>query len=284
LYPKTFDYERATSVEHAIELLVEHGEDARLLAGGASLIPLMKLRLANPSHVIDIGRLPSLTGVRRENGAFVVGALMRHVDLERHPELVAALAIVDDAASHIGDTQVRHMGTIGGGIAECDPAGDWPPVLLALDGAVRARGPRGERTIPAAELFVDAYTTALAPDEVLTEIVLPVHSGAAHVKLERRAGDFAIANCSVALSMDVERCASVRIALGGVGACPLRVPAAEALLSGQVPTEELLDQAAQAVTNATESFDDARGSAEYRRHVGGVVFRRAFDRARQRAN
>ena len=284
MYPKAFEYLRARSVEQAIELLVEHGEDARLLAGGASLIPLMKLRLANPAYVIDIARVPGLSGVRIENGAFVVGALTRHVAMERHAELTAALPVVHDAAAHIGDTQVRHMGTIGGGIAECDPAGDWPPVLLALDGTVRTRGPRGERTIRASELFVDAYTTALAPDEILTEVMLPIQPAAAHVKLERRAGDFAIANCSVALTLDGERCSSVRIGLGGVGACPVRVPAAEALLEGEQPGEERLAAAQQVVVDATESFDDARGSADYRRHVGGVVFRRAFDLARQRAS
>src|SRR5215210_606725 len=169
MYPSSFEYNRAESVDHAIELLGQYGEDARLLAGGASLIPLMKLRLANPTHLIDIGRLSDLVGVRRENGSFVVGALTRHVDLERHAELRAALPIAHDAASHIGDTQVRNMGTIGGSLAECDPAGDWAPVLLALDGAVRVRGSQGARTIPAAELFVDAYTTALRPDDVLTE-------------------------------------------------------------------------------------------------------------------
>ena len=286
MYPKAFDYLRATSVEHAIVLLVEHGEEARLLAGGASLIPLMKLRLANPSHVIDVARLPGLAEVRREDGTFVVGALTRHAELERNAELGVALPIVHDAAAHIGDAQVRNMGTIGGSIAECDPAGDWPPVLLALDGAVRARGPRGERTIPASELFLDAYTTALEHDELLTEVLLPVPQarfGSAHLKLERRAGDFAIANCSVSVSMEGGRCATIRIGLGGVGACPLRVPTAEALLTGQLPNDELLDRAAHAVTEATDSFDDARGSAGYRRHVGGVLFRRAFELARQRA-
>ena len=288
MYPASFEYARAESVEHAIGLLRECGEEARLLAGGASLIPLMKLRLVRPTHVVDISRLRELRGVRRENGSFVVGALTRHVELERRAELRAALPIVHDAASQIGDPQVRNMGTLGGSLAECDPAGDWAPVLLALGGEVRVRGSSGERTISAGELFVDAYTTALAPDEILTEVHLPLPSGrfgAAHLKIERRAGDFAIANCSVALSLDeAGACRSIRIGLGGVGLCPLRVTAAEALLEGQSFTEALLTEASEAIVSSTESYDDARGSEAYRRHLGGVMFRRALDAARRRAS
>jgi xanthine dehydrogenase iron-sulfur cluster and FAD-binding subunit A len=271
-------------VAHAVDLLRDYGDDARLLAGGASLIPLMKLRLANPGVVIDLAGVPGLRGLRRDDGHVTVGALTRHVELERSPALPP---IVHDAAAHIGDTQVRNMGTIGGGIAECDPAGDWPPVLLALDGSVTVVGPTGAREIAAGELFLEAYTTALAPDEVLTEVRLPVDArlGTAHVKLERRAGDFAIANCSVAVRLDeAGACAEVRVALGGVGLVAQRVPAAETVLVGQQPTEALLEEAAAAVRGATESFDDVRASAAYRQHVGGVLFRRAFDLARSRAS
>ena len=288
MYPRSFEYARAESVEHAIELLREHGEDARVLAGGASLIPLMKLRLANPTHLIDIGRLRQLAGVQQDDGSggFVVGALTRHVDLERHVELGRRLPIVRDAAASIGDAQVRNMGTIGGGLAEADPAGDWPPVLLALDGAVRVQGPSGERIIQASELFVDAYTTSLAHEELITEVLLPARvAGSAHLKLERRAGDFAVANCAVALTTDAagERCESVRIGLGGVSLSAMRVPAAEAILMGEPPSEPRLAEAAVAVANADESYDDVRASAEYRRHLGGVLFRRAFDLAWRRA-
>jgi carbon-monoxide dehydrogenase medium subunit len=287
MYPASFEYARAESVEHAIALLREYGEEARLLAGGASLIPLMKLRLASPSHLVDIGRLDELRGVRRENGAFVIGALTRHVELERHAELRAALPIVHDAARDIGDPQVRNVGTIGGSLAECDPAGDWAPVLLALGGAVRVQGSGGERTIAATELFVDAYTTALGPDELIAAVRLPLPEGrfgAAHLKIERRAGDYAIANCSVALRLDEGgRCQSIGIGLGGVGLHPLRVTAAEALLSGQALSEPLLEEATRAVVDCTESYGDARGSEAYRRHLGGVMFRRALDVARRRA-
>src|SRR5919206_4335702 len=205
MYPKSFAYVRAESVAHAVDLLREYGDDARLLAGGASLIPLMKLRLANPSVLIDLARVPGLRGVRRVDGHLSIGALTRHVDLERSPDVPPSM---HDAAAHIGDAQVRNMGTLGGGIAECDPAGDWPPVLLALDGAVRVVGPAGSREIAARDLFLEAYTTALGPDEVLTEVVVPVDPrlGSAHLKLERRAGDFAIANCSVAVRLESGRC------------------------------------------------------------------------------
>src|SRR5688500_5663363 len=154
MYPKSFEYARAESVEQAVALLREHGDEARLLAGGASLIPLMKLRLASPTHLIDIGRLEQLRGVRRENGSFRIGSLTRHGELERHAELRSELPSVHDAASQIGDTQVRNVGTIGGSLAECDPAGDWAPVLLALGGEVLVRGTQGDRTIPAGDLFL----------------------------------------------------------------------------------------------------------------------------------
>jgi carbon-monoxide dehydrogenase medium subunit len=288
MYPSSFEYARAESVEHAIELLGRHGEDARLLAGGASLIPLMKLRFANPEYIVDIGRLGELSGVRREDGTFVVGSLTKHAELERDAELRAALPIVHDAASHIGDMQVRNMGTIGGSLAECDPAGDWAPVMLALDGSVRVKGPDGQRTILARDLFVDAYTTSLGHDEVLTEVLLPAPSGrfgGAHLKIERRAGDFAIANCSVTLTLDEsDKCRAIGIGLGGVGLTPLKVVAAEKILRGEELVEARLAEAAEAVANCTESFSDARGSEDYRRHLGGVMFRRALEAARRRAS
>jgi carbon-monoxide dehydrogenase medium subunit len=314
MYPKSFEYVRAESVEHALSLLAEHGEEARLLAGGASLIPLMKLRLASPAVLVDIGRLP-LSEVRREDGdagtrgrgdaerrSFAIGALARHADLERNAELRAALPIVHDAASQIGDTQVRNMGTIGGSLAECDPAGDWAPVLLALGGSVRVRGPSGERQIGADDLFVEAYTTALRPEEMIVEVMLasgPLPSpspklgggvpgrgppwGAAHAKIELRAGDYAIANCSVAVGLDeAGRFEGVRIALGGVGLAPLRVTKAEAMMEGEVVGEGVLGEAAEEVSRCTESYSDVRASKEYRRHLGGVVFRRALETAIER--
>jgi carbon-monoxide dehydrogenase medium subunit len=262
-------------------------EDARLLAGGASLIPLMKLRLAAPTVVVDIGRLDELAGVAWRDGRLVVGALTRHADLEDDPTIAAALPVLAEVAASVGDAQVRNMGTVGGALAEADPAGDWAPALLALGGSVRAVGPSGARTIAAADLFVDAYTTALAPDEVLVEASFPLpgpRSGGAHLKFEVRAGDFAVANCAVAVTLDdADRCAAVGIGLGGVGLRPERVAAAEALLQGQAPAADVVAAAAEAVRQCTESFDDVRGSAAYRQHLGGVLFERALTLALERA-
>lgn len=286
MYPKAFEYARAESVRHAVELLARYGPDAKLLAGGASLIPLMKLRLASPSFLVDIGRLSELSFVRRQNGALMVGALTRHAEVESDAVLRAELPVLAEVAAQIGDTQVRNMGTLGGSLAEADPAGDWAPAVLALGGTIVAVGPRGERTIAASDLFVDAYTTSLEPDEVITQVRFPLwgaRAAAAHLKLERRAGDFAVANCCVAVQLDeAGRCQRVGIGLGGVGLCPVKVSAAEALLRGQVLSAELVKEAARLVSTATEAFSDVRATAEYRQHVAGVLFQRAIERARAR--
>jgi len=287
VYPAAFHYARAASVQHAVALLREHGDEARLLAGGASLIPLMKLRLAAPTVLVDIGRLGELDGLAWRDGTLTIGALTRHADVADDPAVAEALPLLHDVARGIGDTQVRNMGTVGGALAEADPAGDWGPALLALEGSVRVVGPEGERRIAAADLFLDAYTTALAPDEVLLDAAFPVpgpRAGSAHLKFEVRAGDFAVANCAVAVTLDdADRCATIGIGLGGVGLRPERVTAAEALLRGQMPTPALVAAAAQAVMGCTESFDDVRGSAAYRQQLGGVLFERALALALRRA-
>ena len=287
MYPRSFHYVRATSVEHAVAVLREYGDDARLLAGGASLIPLMKLRLAAPTVVVDIGRLDALDGMAWRDGYLAIGALTRHADVADDPAVARAVPLLHDVAAGVGDTQVRNVGTVGGSLAEADPAGDWGPALLALDGSVRVVGPAGERRLAASELFVDAYTTALAPDEVLVEAAFPVpgpRGGGAHLKFEVRAGDFAVANCSVAATLDdAGRCATIGIGLGGVGLRPERVTAAEALLQGQAPTPALIAEAAQAVSRCTDSFDDVRGSAAYRQQLGAVLFERALALALRRA-
>lgn len=287
MYPASFEYERPDTLEEVLDLLSRHGADAKLLAGGASLVPLMKLRLATPALVVDLGRVPGLAGEERRNGSLVLRAMTRHVQVEDSPAIRSAFPLLHDLASHLGDPQIRNMGTVGGSIVECDPAGDWGPGLLALDASVRCVSKRGERTIAVRELFLDAYTTAVEPDEVLTEVVIPLpaaRSGGAHLKLERRAGDFAIANCSVQLTLDEEgRYQRIGVGVGGIALTPLKVSAAEELLRGQRPTEELLQAAARAVSDCTESFSDIRGSAAYRKHVAGVLFRRAVALAERRA-
>jgi aerobic carbon-monoxide dehydrogenase medium subunit len=287
VYPRAFQYVRAASVEHAVALLHQYGDEARPLAGGASLIPLMKLRLAAPAVVVDLGRLSALAGIARRDGYLAIGALTRHADVEDDAAVGAALPLLHDVAACIGDTQVRNVGTVGGALAEADPAGDWAPALLAAGGSMRAVGPAGDRLIPAEQFFVDAYTTALAPDELLTEARFPLpgpRSGSAHLKFEVRAGDFAVANCAVAVTLDAaDLCAAVGIGLGGVGLRPERVTAAEAVLRGQTPTPARVAEAAAAVRTCTDSFDDVRGSAAYRQHLGAALFERALALALARA-
>ncbi|MBI4493387.1 MAG: xanthine dehydrogenase family protein subunit M [Chloroflexi bacterium] len=287
MYPASFEYARPETLEEALELLAQWGDEAKLLAGGASLVPLMKLRLAQPRYVIDIGRLRGLAGEARQDGHLAIRALTRHVEVQDSATIRSALPILHDITSQIGDPQIRNMGTLGGSVAECDPAGDWAPGLLALDASVYCVSQRGERTIAARDLFLDAFTTALEPDEVLTEVLFPLppaRSGGAHLKLERRAGDFAIANCSVQVTLDeAGRYQQIGIGVGGIALAPLKVVAAEDLLRGQQPGEDLLRQAAQAVSDCTESFSDIRGSAAYRKHVAGVLFRRALALAERRA-
>jgi aerobic carbon-monoxide dehydrogenase medium subunit len=287
VYPRAFQYVRATSVEQAIAVLREYGDEARPLAGGASLIPLMKLRLAAPTVLVDVGRLTALAGIAQRDGYLTIGALTHHADVEDDVAVGATLPLLRDVAACIGDTQVRNVGTVGGALAEADPAGDWGPALLAVGGSVRAVGPAGERVIAAEDFFVDAYTTALAPDELLTEARFPLpgpRSGSAHLKFEVRAGDFAVANCAVAVTLDAaDCCAAVGIGLGGVGLRPERVAAAEALLRGQAPTPDRVAAAAEVVRTCTESFDDVRGSAAYRQHLGAALFKRALALALARA-
>src|SRR5919199_1421027 len=191
MYPNVFDYFRPESLAEAVELLSQYGEDARPLAGGQSLIPLMKLRVANPTVLVDLNRLPGLDYVERRNGTLALGALARHADVEAAAAVRAALPIMLDAARVVGDAQVRNLGTVAGALAEADPGGDWGPVLLALNGEVQCQGPRGERTIAAADLFADYFTTTLEPTELITEIRVPAppaNSGGAYLKLGRRAG------------------------------------------------------------------------------------------------
>ncbi|HWP34052.1 MAG TPA: xanthine dehydrogenase family protein subunit M [Thermodesulfobacteriota bacterium] len=287
MYPAEFEYERPADLAAALDLLARHGQDAKVLAGGASLVPLMKLRLARPALVIDIGRLPGLAGFERRDGQLVIRALTRHADVELADDLRTTLPILHDVASRIGDPQIRNMGTVGGGVAECDPAGDWGPALLALGASLRCVSRRGERVVPADDFFVDAYTPALAPDEILTEILVPLPprgSGGAHVKLERRSGDFAVANVSVQLTLDgAGRYERIGIGVGAIGLKPVRAARAEAVLRGERPSEARLAEAAREVAACTEAVSDVRGSAEYRRHVAAVLFRRAVALAERRA-
>ena len=269
MIPATFDYVRADSVDDAIARLTEHGDEAKLLAGGHSLLPLMKLRLATPAVLVDIGRCTDLAYVRSDGDAVRIGALTRHTDLETSDVLRELVPLLAHAAGEVGDPQVRHRGTIGGSIAHADPASDLPAVLLALGATVVVRGPGGERSIPIDEFFVGFLESALAPDEVLTELVVPAAAGVgwSFQKFNRRAQDWAI--------VGVAAVAGRGVGLVNMAATPVRAPATEAALAAGA-------SAADAAARADEGLDpssDLNASAEFRRHLARVLVRRALEEA-----
>jgi carbon-monoxide dehydrogenase medium subunit len=287
MYPRPFEYFAPRSLEETMSLLSRYGEDARLLAGGQSLIPLMKLRMSGPRFLIDIKRVAGLSGIRQSDGTMVFGALTRHADIEASETVRAQLPIMYEAASLIADEQVRNCGTIGGSLAHADPAGDWSTTLLALGGRVKCVSLRGERTLSIEELEVGPYSTSLAADEVVTEIHVPLPppgSGGAYVKFERKAGDFAVASVAAQVTLDkAGKCQRVGIGLGAVGLTALRPHAVETMLTGKAITEGLVRDATDAVRGATDCLEDTRGSVEYKRHLVGVLFGRALDTAVRRA-
>jgi carbon-monoxide dehydrogenase medium subunit len=276
--PAGFDYEAAESVDHAIELLGSR-EDAKLLAGGHSLLPAMKLRLARPAFLVDLGRVGDLSYVREDGDTIAVGALTRHKDVAASPVLREHCAIVSHTAGQVGDPQVRHRGTIGGSLAHGDPASDLPTVVLALDGELVARGPGGERTIPAGEFFTGVFQTALQPNEMLVEVRVPKlgSAGWSYTKLARRAQDWATVAVAAVVhgNGSVERAA---IGLTNMGATALRATAAEQALGGGAA----LGDAAELAADGTEPPTDQAASSEFRRHLARVLTRRALEEATSR--
>ncbi|MFQ5849449.1 MAG: FAD binding domain-containing protein [Candidatus Binatia bacterium] len=286
MYPRDFQYFAPRSITEVIGVLSRYGEKARLLAGGQSLIPLMKLRLANLEYVVDIGRLPGLAYIRQEDSFIVIGALTTHADVVESTLVRQRFPLMADAVSVIGDAQVRNWGTVGGALAEADPAGDWGPVALALDARIRCIGSKGERVLGADSFFVDAYTTQLASDELLTEIAFPVparRSAGAYLKLERRAGDFAIVSTAVQLSLDGQGiCQGAAIVLGAAGMTPIKAVEAEAFLVGKEVRQDVVEEAAVRVSQAGEPLTDIRGSEEYKRAAARALFKRAVGIAARR--
>jgi carbon-monoxide dehydrogenase medium subunit len=293
VYPAEFEYFLPETVDEALDLLARHGDDAKILAGGQSLLPMMKLRIASPRYLVDVNGIKALAGLRRVGERLVIGALCRHADVATSSIVGEHLPIMRDAANLTADVQVRNRGTIAGSLAHADPAGDWPAALLALDTTVTIAGPDGLRVTPLGEFLVDAYTTQLGADEMVTEVsvvIPPQPSGGAYVKFEKRAGDFAVASVGVQIELDDgrERCRSVAVTLGALGPTPVRAGSAETLLQGSnvadSPSEELLAEAERLVRDSTEPFADTRGSVVYKRHLAGVLFRRAFAAAVDRAH
>jgi carbon-monoxide dehydrogenase medium subunit len=273
-----FDYEAPESLEEAIRMLHENGEDAKLLAGGHSLLPLMKVRLAAPTILIDLRKIPGLHGIQQTGDGWRIGPMTRHADLQDTPEL----GVVARAASEIADQQVRNRGTIGGSLAHGDPASDLPTVLLALDGELTARGPGGERTIAAAELFKDYLTTALAHDEVITEVRLPALEGYGfgYQKFTRRAEDWAMVGvCALVSRAPDGRCDDVRIGLTNMGPTALRATAAENALRGGQLDDSSISAAAERAAEGTEPPGDLNATPDYKRHLARVLTRRALEEA-----
>jgi carbon-monoxide dehydrogenase medium subunit len=276
--PAQFDYEAPESLEQAVRMLHENGEDAKLIAGGHSLLPLMKLRLAAPTLLVDLRKVPGMHGIQRENGSWRIGAMTRHADLQDTPEL----GVVAKAAGLIADQQVRNRGTIGGSLAHGDPASDLPAVLLALEGEVSAQGPSGLRTIPAAELFQDYLTTAVAHDEVITEVRLPADDGwgYGYEKFTRRAEDWAMVGvCALVKRAGDGSCEDVRIGLTHMGSTPLRATASEEALRGQGLDASSIAAAAQRAAEGTEPPGDLNATPDYKRHLAQVLTRRALETA-----
>jgi aerobic carbon-monoxide dehydrogenase medium subunit len=268
--PAAFDYVRAGSADEAVALIGEHGEDAKFLAGGMSLIPLMKLRLATPTVLVDVGRVTDLSYVRDGGDHLAIGALTRHRDLETSDLLAQQCGVLRAVAADVGDNQVRHRGTLGGSSAHGDPASDLPAVLLALDATFVVRGPNGERTVPAPDFFVGFLETALAPDELLTEIRVPKTgtNGFNYQKFNRRAQDWAIVG-AVAAKVN----GATNVALVNMGSTPLRAKGVEDALAQGASAADAAEKAAE----GTEPAQDLNASPEYREHLARVLVRRALE-------
>jgi aerobic carbon-monoxide dehydrogenase medium subunit len=283
--PAPFDYERATSVEGAIASLERLGPEARIIAGGHSLLPMMKLRLANPTHLIDINELSELSYIREEGDEVRIGALTRHVDLQRSDLLWGEFPVFRDAEDVIADPVVRNRGTIGGSLCQADAAEDLSAVCSAVKASVVIRGSGGERVVGMDGFHVGPFTTAVGAGEILTEIRLPLRPGAgsAHEKVERRAGDWAIAAASAGVWIDGGTYTDVGIALSAVGLTTIHLTRAEELLRGKQPSDELFAEAGEIASADCSPTADGRGPVDYKRHLAGVLTQRALRRATARA-
>jgi len=277
MIPAEFDYEAPETLDEAIRMLHENGDEAKLLAGGHSLLPLMKLRLAAPALLVDLRRVPGLHGIQRENGSWRIGAMTPHATLESSPEL----GLASSAAATIADPQVRNRGTIGGSLAHGDPASDLPAILLISDGTVTVQGGAGQRSIESASLFTDYLETSIGPDEVLTEVRLPAFDGYGHgyQKFNRRSEDWAMVAVSALVKQTGDICEDVRVGLTNMASTPLRATAVEEALRGQPLNAETIARAAEQAAEGTDPPPDLNASAEYKRHLARVMCKRALTEA-----
>ena len=286
MFPAAFDYRAPTSLDEALALLKQHGDEAKVMAGGQSLIPLLKLRFSRPELIVDIGRLPALNTVRRENGHVAIGALVRHVDIEQSKELASTAPMMVEAARWIADPLVRNRGTLVGSICHADPAGDWGSVMLAYGADVVARSAGGERVIHSDGFFEGPFTTKLRADEVVTAVRVPVpknRSGGAYLKLERKVGDFATVAVAIQVELDGTKIGRAGIGLTAVGPSNIKATEAENFLKGKEPSDAVIAEAARIAAASAEPKDDTRGSADYKKDVVRVFVQRGLHTAVSRA-
>lgn len=282
MYPASFDYSAPKSIEDALALLAEHGEDAKVLAGGQSLIPLMKLRFAAPQHVIDINRIPGLDYLEEQGGSLRIGALVRTRDMERSELIASRYPTMAAAAPLISDPVVRNLGTVVGSLCHADPQGDWASVMLAMNAELVCRSTTGERRISIADLIDGPFMTTLEPNELATEVVVPdpgTSSFGTYLKLERKVGDFASVGVAVHLSLDGDRIERAGIALTAVGAANIKATEAEETLTGAILDDDVIARAATQCAEACDPKTDLRGSADYKREVVRVFVARALSDA-----
>jgi carbon-monoxide dehydrogenase medium subunit len=287
VFPANFGYVAARSLDEALQLLRQHGEDAKLLAGGHSLLPAMKLRLASPRTLIDLGTVPGLSGVRLDGDRLALGALTVHADVGSSDLVRKHLSGLVDAASVIGDMQVRNRGTIGGSVAHADPAADFPVILTALNASFVLKSTGGGRTVAADEFFTDYFTTVMTPSEILTEILVPLPpagSGTAYQKLAHPASGYVVVSAGAMITRHQSgSCASARIAIGGLSSGPIRAVATEMELQGKALNPQNIAAAAAKAAHETDPDDEIYASADYKRHMATVLARRAIEAAVQRA-
>jgi carbon-monoxide dehydrogenase medium subunit len=282
MFPAAFDYSAPTTLSEVLSILKQRGDDAKVMAGGQSLIPLLKLRFAQPALVVDIGRLPGLAEIKRDDGHVRIGAMARHVDIERSKELAKLLPVMVEAVHWIADPLVRNRGTLVGSVCHADPSGDWGSIMLALNAELVAQSASGERAIPVDGFFQGPFTTTLRPDEVVTAIRIPLPSGSSggsYHKLERKVGDFATVAVTVQVELDGRKVKKAGIGLTSVGATNLKAKKAEQALIGHELNDKLIAEAARLAADAAEPKDDIRGTAAYKKDIVRVFVQRGLKAA-----
>ena len=287
MIPAAFDYIAPETLDEAMRALAAHGEDAKILAGGHSLLPLLKLRLAQPKLLIDLGRIPGLSGIIQQDDKIIIGGLTTHYQIESSALLKKKCPLLPETARAIGDVQVRNRGTIGGSLAHADPAADWPAAILALGGELRVSGPRGERRLRAEEFFLGPMTTALEPTGILTEIRVPVslrRCGSAYLKMAQQASGFALVGVAVSLRVDSRgRCEEIGIGVTGLGDKPFRANAVEERLRGNKLTAKIIEASTAQVADGVDPLEDLHADAQFRAHLARVYAARAVKEAAKRA-